>query len=241
MSSDVYFYEMGRRLNDRAREPLQTWARLLGFGAGTDIDLPSENAGIVPDVAWRKRLAERERQCRLRQHPPIPLDPSFNVYEAARRGCGLSDRRDWSVGDNVQLAIGQGDVDVTPLQLATLYAAIENGGTLVRPHLASAIRTPQGGIRQSMRWPPRRHVDLESTGALDAVRDGLRLAARVSPGTSAQVFADWPKDRFPVYGKGLILVHSPATAGVPCGADGIGPPVAVSRTIWRGSQDDQHH
>ena len=202
VSSDVYFYEMGARLNNRTQEPLQQWAKKLGFGKQTGIDLPGENPGIVPGVKWRKDLAEEEAKCRRSKNPPIPLGPAFNVYEAARRGCGKSDMREWSVGDNVQLAIGQGDVGVTPLQSAVMYSAIENGGTIVRPHLAKAVQDRTGATRQTFQFKPKSApVDLAGTGALDAVRSGLAKAAMEPGGTSYQVFANWPKEKYPIHGK----------------------------------------
>ncbi len=201
VSSDIYFYTMGARLNDRKKEPLQTWAKKLGFGQRTGIDLPSAFSGTIPGVAWREQLSELEAKCRKSKNPPIPLGPQFDVYEAARRGCGNSDMRTWSIGDNVQFSIGQGDIGVTPLQNAVMYAAIENGGTIVRPHLAKAIQDPSGATRETMQFKARKKVDLAATGALEAVRSGLRDAAMAPGGTSAQVFENWPKDRLPVYGK----------------------------------------
>ncbi|MFT4034829.1 MAG: penicillin-binding transpeptidase domain-containing protein [Patulibacter sp.] len=202
VSSDTYFYTLGARLNSRkAPQPLQQWARKLGFGAPTGIDLPGEASGTIPDVAWRAALSEEEAECRRKAKPPIPLGPSYDVYAAAARGCGKSDMRSWSIGDNVQLAIGQGDVNVTPLQLAVLYAAIENGGKIVRPHLAGAILDRSGGTSQTFSFAARRTVDLASTGGLDAIRSGLFAAANEAGGTSAGVFGNWPQDRHPIFGK----------------------------------------
>ncbi len=201
VSSDVYFYEMGSRLNNRKLEPLQKWSKDLGFGRQTGIDLPGENPGTIPGTKWREALSDKEAKCRRSKNPPIPPGPTYSVYAAAARGCGLSDMRDWSVGDNVQLAIGQGDIGATPLQLAVLYSAIENGGKIVRPHLAKAVQDRTGATRQTFQFKAKRQVDLAGTGALEAVRNGLAKAAMEPGGTSAGVFANWPKDRYPVYGK----------------------------------------
>lgn len=198
VSSDIYYYEMGARLNE-AREPLQAWATKLGFGRKTGIDLPGENPGTIPGRKWRASLRDEELKCR--REKKIPTDINYSVYAAAAAGCGLTDMRDWSVGDNVQLAIGQGDIGMTPLQNAVMYAAIENGGTIVRPHLAKAIQDPSGATRQTFQFKAKRKVDLAATGALDSVRSGLRAAAMEPGGTSYQVFENWPKDKYPVYGK----------------------------------------
>ncbi|MBO9534436.1 MAG: hypothetical protein J7513_15795 [Solirubrobacteraceae bacterium] len=202
ISSDVYFYNLGAQLNSPTPpQPLQIWARKLGFGSPTGIDVPGEVGGIIPDTKWRDQLSEEEAKCRRAAKPPIPLGERFPVQQAYARGCGYSDMRTWSIGDNINLSIGQGDVNLTPLQLAVLYAAIENGGTLVRPHLAQAILDQRGGASQTFTWPARRKVDLEGTGGLETIREGLFAAANEPGGTSAGIFGNWPADRYPIFGK----------------------------------------
>ena len=74
--------------------------------------------------------------------------------------CGIADGRPWSVGDNENLAVGQGDVQVTPLQLAVAYSAIANGGTVVRPHIGLEVDTPDGTVLQKIEPPaaaPHQH------------------------------------------------------------------------------------
>lgn len=97
-SCNVYFYQIGVRLEiDR----IARWARRLGLGAPTGIDLPHEAPGVIPDAAWKQRLFKQP----------------------------------WYPGETVSVTIGQGQVTVTPVQLARLAAVIANGGRLVRPHL----------------------------------------------------------------------------------------------------------
>ena len=71
-------------------------------------------------------------------------------HPAATGGCGIAiiPPEYWTVGDNINLAVGQGDVQVTPLQLGVVYAALENGGTIVRPHLGVDIESPDGTVLQ---------------------------------------------------------------------------------------------
>jgi penicillin-binding protein 2 len=168
VSSDVFFYEMGAQLDGLRGEPLQTWARRFGLGRPTGIDLPDELSGLVPSPEWRDRLFRRR----------------------------LTDRP-WSIGDNVNLAVGQGDVEVTPLQLATAYATMVDGGTVPTPHLGLRVEDAAGRLIQSVDPPPARHVSINPVHR-QAIMDGLRLAASAPGGTSADVFAGFP---FPVYGK----------------------------------------
>ena len=111
--------------------------------------------------------------------------------------CGIADGRTWSVGDNINLAVGQGDVQVTPLQLAVAYSAIANGGSVVRPHLGLEIDSPQGTVLQKIAPPPSRHLSINPT-YLDTIRQGLHAAAQTAGGTSYDVMGNFPQQ---VYGK----------------------------------------
>jgi penicillin-binding protein 2 len=175
---------------------IQKWARKLGLGRATGIDLPGEFPGLIPDNQWRQRIKLRELECRKKEHIPV----TANVYQAGAAGCGISDLRDYTQGDNVNLATGQGDVQVTPLQMAVLYAAIENGGRIVSPHLGLEIESPAGELVQRIERDPSRSVQIDPTD-LETVRNGLRLAAETPDGTSGPVFAGWDHGRYPVYGK----------------------------------------
>jgi penicillin-binding protein 2 len=168
-SCDTYFYEVGNRFygTREGRSRLQDWAKRFGFGAPTGLDIGSESRDtIVPTPAWRK------------QH-------FTNSWDRA-----------WNPGDSIQLAIGQKDVTVTPLQMARLYAMIANGGKLVTPYLVSGVEQPGVSgqdpvvLRQFPPDPPRdAGVD---PGALRAVQDGLYAATHSSGGTSSGVFGAYP-------------------------------------------------
>ena len=105
--------------------------------------------------------------------------------------------RPWSVGDNVNLAVGQGDLPVTPLQLAVAYAAVVNGGYVVRPHLGQRIEDADGRALQEFETPSRRKVDIDPAYR-QAILDGLHGAANLPGGTSTDVFAGF---KIPVAGK----------------------------------------
>jgi penicillin-binding protein 2 len=193
-SSDVYFYTVGEGLNPLEGQPLQRWARRLGFDHTTGVDIPGEFGGLVPDRAWRADLADAERRCRRRHHISLLALPTT----AAAEGCGISDMRPWTIGDEVNLAVGQGDLQATPLQMAVAYSAIENGGRIVRPHLGMAVEDSGGRLLQRIEPGASRHVRLPAIG-LQTIRDGLHEAT--IDGTSADVFKGWPQNRYPVFGK----------------------------------------
>jgi penicillin-binding protein 2 len=185
VSSDVFFYTLGRDLNGLKGQQLQSWAHKLGLGRHTGIDLPSEGTGLVPDRQWREEIGAKELACRKKEKVP---------------SCGISDARPWSVGDNINLSVGQGDLQASPLQMAVAYAALSNGGKVVRPHLGLDIEDSEGRLVQEIDPPAARKIDFPS-GARSAILDGLHAAASAPGGTSTDVFKGWPQDRYPVYGK----------------------------------------
>src|SRR4029077_4807922 len=69
----------------------------------------------------------------------------------------------WYPGDEVHLATGQGDLLVTPLQLANAYATFANHGTEWTPHIASAVKDPSGHVVRTIAPPARAHLDFDPT------------------------------------------------------------------------------
>jgi len=199
VSVDTFFYNLGAQLNaDPSTHPdggqLQGWARKFGFGRRTGIDLGGEHGGSIPTPRWRDRQNRLQARC---EHAYATRP------RAARRaysaGCVFADgeNRPWSEGDNTNLAVGQGDFLATPLQLAVAYAALENGGTIVRPHVGLQITDPAGRVLQQIAPKPARHVAIPPTD-LQAIRDGLHAAAQQPGGTSFDVMGTFPRA---VYGK----------------------------------------
>ncbi|MBA2523117.1 MAG: penicillin-binding protein 2 [Solirubrobacterales bacterium] len=179
VSSDIYFYKLGIALEDAGKEALQTWASDFGFGSLTGVDLPSEGAGLVPSPEWRNKLYEDA------------ADPgSCSGTQRDYLGCGETDRK-WSVGDNMNLSVGQGDLSATPLQLAVAYAAMGNGGNIVRPHLADRAENALGQATQEIEPAAQRHIDI-SAEARSTILEGLREAAMEPGGTSYPVFGGFP-------------------------------------------------
>jgi penicillin-binding protein 2 len=195
VSSDDFFYNLGAKTNvaDPTTHPnggaLQQWARAYGIGDPTGIDLGGEVSGNLPSPRWRARVDQLELDCERGTGP----------YRGHGRhtSCGIADGRPWSIGDNISLAVGQGDVQVTPLQLAVAYSAIANGGKIVRPHLGLDIANSAGTVLQRIDPPPTRHININPL-YLDTIRQGLHDAAQTSGGTSDDVFGNFPEQ---VYGK----------------------------------------
>ena len=194
VSSDVFFYTLGAWANSHG-PVIQRWARRLGLGHRTGIDLPGEFGGLVPGSAWRDSEHRKYQRCTDRKHVPQ------GTQEALFKCGGIE--RDWSAGDNVNLAIGQGDLLATPLQMAVAYSALANGGTVPRPHLGAAVEDGHGKVIQEIRKSPRRHVKMDQR-YLDVIMAGLHGATTDPKGTSADVFKGFPRA---VYGKTGTAQH----------------------------------
>ncbi len=168
-SCDTYFYEIGNRFylgGSESRTRMQQWAEKFGFGGPTGLDIGGEADGLVPTPEWRRKTFESDWD------------------------------RAWNPGDSIQLAIGQKDLLVTPLQMASFYAMLANGGKIVTPYLVSDVE--QSGAKGSPRVvlrrfapPPPRSSGVDPA-ALAAVRDGLYAATHSANGTSSGVFASYP-------------------------------------------------
>ncbi len=200
VSDDVFFYNLGALLNSQAPNggALQKWASLYGIGHKTGIDLGGEVLGNLPTPKWRSQINADEAACDRLTHPTAEF-PHHPDHSLPPGGCGIADgtNRPWSPGDNVNLAVGQGDVQVTPLQLAVAYSAIANGGTVVTPHLGLEIDSPQGTLLQKIDPPAARHINI-NPAYLDTIRAGLHAAAQSPGGTSYDVMGNFPEQ---VYGK----------------------------------------
>jgi penicillin-binding protein 2 len=183
VSSDVFFYQLGRDMNEKGM-PLQHWARKLGLGHKTGIDLPEEGSGFVPGPKWRDAQYAKFLRCKERRNP--------SAEEIMQGVCGWQDRP-WTVGDNVNLSVGQGDLAANPLQMAVAYAAIANGGKVLRPRLGMRIENSAGQAKQDLEAPTPRPLKI-NPDYRSAILDGLRGAASAPGGTSTPVFETFPID-----------------------------------------------
>lgn len=193
-SCDTIFYKFGYEQwqrdggNDpvaQPRDPMIAMAQAFGLGVRTGIDLPSERRGTVADRAYKQEFweATRDNRCEGATNPALPEERR----RANREFCQDGNR--FRGGDATNFAIGQGDTLVTPLQLASVYAAIANGGRLLEPHIGRALLSPDGSVREIA--PRVRSALPVSPELLGYLRDAL--AGVTQPGgTAAGAFAGSP-------------------------------------------------
>src|SRR4051794_33970815 len=227
VSSDVFFYQLGEQLNFKG-PVLQDWAHKLGLGHKTGIDIPGEFAGLIPDSDWRDKGYEAYKRCTTEAH--VPQGTTEALYK-----CGGIERP-WTTGDNVSLAVGQGDLQATPLQLAEAYSTIIDGGKVVRPHLGLRIEDGNGVLLEELRTPVRRRVHIDPAYR-DAIMQGLHGAATADGGTSADVFATFPQRyRDLLYGKTGTAERqpNPDQSWYACYVADPLKPIVVVTTIERG-------
>ena len=175
VSSDVYFYTLGSNFwskRSQVGDGIQDTARELGMGSPTGISLEAEARGRVPDPDSRKRMHDRNPQ----------------AFPEGK----------WFAGDNVNLAIGQGEMVVTPLQLANAYASFANGGTLFEPRIGARALKQDGAVVEDMAPKVVRKIDL--TAGRGAILAGLRGAVTDPDGTAHGAFLGFPSN-LPVAGK----------------------------------------
>jgi penicillin-binding protein 2 len=225
VSSDVFFYQLGEQLNGKG-PVLQEWAHRLGLGRKTGIDIPGEFPGLIPDSAWRNKGYDEYLKCTKKAH--VTPGTTQALY-----ACGGIERR-WTTGDNVSLAVGQGDLQATPLQLAEAYTTIVNGGKVVRPHLGLQVEDGNGVLVEQIRTPIRRRVNFDPSYR-EAIMEGLHGAATAQGGTSADVFAGSPYRNL-LYGKTGTAERqpNPDQSWYACYVADAARPIVVVVTIERG-------
>lgn len=171
-SCDIFFYEVGLGLflkESNENELLQSYARLFGLGQKTGIDLPSEDTGVVPDKEWKKEQFKGQ----------VGLDI-------------------WFPGDTVNMSIGQGDLLVSPLQLAVAYSVIANRGVKYTPHLALQVKDHEGDTMIDFSEPEFSDLELSQYN-IGLIEEGLELVTK--SGTAAYRFTGFPLDEIPIAGK----------------------------------------
>jgi penicillin-binding protein 2 len=183
ISCDTVYYRFGYSFyadRDVRGEYMQTQLERWGFGKETGVDIPGESDGRIPNQRWKEQL-----------HQELP-----NLFPIGQ----------WYPGDNINMSIGQGDVLVTPLQMAVAYGAIANGGTLYRPQVGLKLVDPNGETIRRFRSQAIGRVPA-SPQTLSFLRDALTGVVE-SGGTASSAFQGFPTPQYPVAGKtGTSEVH----------------------------------
>lgn len=203
VSCDTVFYRLsheewkrdgGTKPKKNANDWFYKTAHQFGLGAETGIDLPNEVTGRIPDRQWKQDYwkANKDAWCKYGKKGGSYAEQI--AYENCLEGNRMR------AGDSVNYSIGQGDTLVTPIQMATIYGAISNGGTLYDPTVGKAIVSADG--KSVAEIEPKSHGKLPiSRKTLAAMDDAL--AGVATRGTAAWRFADvgWPQDKIPMHAK----------------------------------------
>lgn len=184
-SVDTFFYNLGYQFYNRQSQygatPIQTTANQYGLGVDTGVDLPGEGSGAVDSQALRAYDLTH-----------YPKDYSSDT---------------WFAGDQVEMAFGQGETLITPLQLATAYATFANGGTRYAPQVASDIvDSGTGQVVKAFQPVVEGHVSM-SAQTRAALLQGFEGAVQSPVGTSYGTFQGFPLAQFPIAGKTGTATH----------------------------------
>ncbi|MQA96326.1 MAG: penicillin-binding protein 2 [Streptosporangiales bacterium] len=206
VSCDTIFYKFayeqwlkdgGTNPKKNPKDPMPNMAREFGFGKATGLDVPNESTGRIPDRDWKQEYWEETKDyyCKLAKKGASGARGAY-VRAIAEENCKEGNR--WRAGDAANFSIGQGDVLVTPLQLANAYAAVANGGKVYRPHLAKALVRPDGKVIKEFEPEVMNKIPVDS-GVLRYMRKAL--AEVPTSGTAAGAFAGFDFKKLKVAGK----------------------------------------
>nr|WP_073493941.1 penicillin-binding protein 2 [Actinacidiphila paucisporea] len=172
-------------------------AHQFGLGAKTGVDLPGEVTGRVPDRAWKQSFYDANKNYWCSQAAAHKNDAvKSQDVQISIENC--PDGYVVRAGDSANYAIGQGDTLVTPVQMARVYAALANGGTLYQPTIAKAVVSADGRTVTP--------IKPKVTGKLPDSKATLKyidkaLAGVVTEGTADWKFGGWPQDKIKLHAK----------------------------------------
>jgi penicillin-binding protein 2 len=189
VSSDAYFYEVGaqfwlQRERFGGEDAMQQYMGEWGLGADTGVPLTEERPGRLPTPQWYRNYREQQGK-----------------------------HEDWTAGHSVNLAIGQGDMVLTPLQLANGYATFANGGTRYQPQVVLRIEPP-GRDAAPIPVDP---VVVQQIDLPAEIRDPMLegFVGVTQRGTAARAFSGFDHENWPVAGKtGTAQVDGKADTAV---------------------------
>jgi penicillin-binding protein 2 len=201
VSCDTVFYRLSheewkRDGGSKPKKKTNDWfyktAHQFGLGKETGIDLPNEVTGRVPDRQWKQDYwkANKDAWCKTGKKNGSYAEKI--AYENCLEGNRMR------AGDSVNYSIGQGDTLVTPIQMASIYGAISNGGTIYTPTVGKAVVSADG--RTVTEIEPKADGKLPMTQKTrDEIDEALEGVA--TRGTAAWRFGGWPQDKIPMHAK----------------------------------------
>ena len=188
----------------KAAETLQRMARAFGFGSEPGVDLPGgeQTGGRITDRGFKQARWDENRTqycADARSGYPDVADRARRSFLTRLAAENCADGWRYRIGDHADLAIGQGETTVSPLQLAVAYSALVNGGTVWRPTIGRAVVGPDGKVVREIVPKARGRVPV-SRQVLDYVRDSLEFTP-ANGASGSLAFAGFPLERVMVGGK----------------------------------------
>lgn len=209
-SCDTFFYTVGNRL--LGVNNIRKFALMFGLGQKTGIELPGEQAGVVPSPAYKYQInkaylnaefnpkfkavdnqydpqiaaaTDPQAKARLQQAKEKALKALQTQYNSYSWGLH------WQAYDTINMSIGQGYNLYTPLQLADYVATIANGGYRYKPYLVSKITAPNGKLVKQFKPTFLGKVGVAPEN-LQVIRQGMYGTANDPNGTAYGVFTGLP-------------------------------------------------
>ncbi|WP_201732022.1 penicillin-binding protein 2 [Acidithrix sp. C25] len=177
-SDDIFFYNLGYMFYANTQtygtSPIQNMAAKYGWGSPTGVDLPGEASGLVDSPALRALLHKKY--------------PKAYPYSS------------WYTADQLEMAFGQGETVITPIQMANAYATFANGGTRYVPQMVAGIVNQNGKVVKTFAPKVAAKVPLS---AVDRAAMSAGFAGVISNplGTAYGTFSGFPLSSYPLAGK----------------------------------------
>ena len=202
---DYWLRDGGNNPVAKPLDPIEKMAKAYGYGRRTGIDLPSESRGRVGGRAFKKALSDQLHDAWCSRattgYPEVAkTDPNRAAFlkALATENCAAGGL--YRGGDEVNLAIGQGDTVVTPLQVATAYSALANGGTIWQPQVAKGLVGSDGKV-VSLIKPKKTGTLPVSKANLAFLRYAFSQVTSQPYGTGYNPFKGFPLAQIPVAAK----------------------------------------
>jgi penicillin-binding protein 2 len=185
---DEWLRDGGLRPKSNPNDYFFKAAKRFQMGERTGIDLPSESKGRLADREWKKswHAENKDFYCNYSTRATKAQQTPFLIQLAAEN-CVDGDKV--RAGDAVNFSIGQGDTVITPIKLAQMYAAIANGGKVLKPTVAKAIISTDGEVIKTIKTEVLGNIGVDKK-TLALLKDALHEVT--ISGTSAGVFSGFP-------------------------------------------------